>query len=137
MFKNRRRVEIHWGDCDPAGIVYFPRYFEIFDACTGELFEKAGLPKQEMLKKYGIVGIPLVDTRAQFLRPATFGESVEVESRIADWGKSSFTVEHKIYKGEALIAEGFEKRVWTARATGIEGGLKSQEIPAEVKGRFA
>jgi 4-hydroxybenzoyl-CoA thioesterase len=134
MLKNRRKIEIHWGDCDPAGIVYFPRYFEMFDACTGALFEKAGLAKQEMLKKYGIVGIPMVDTRAQFLRPATFGETIEVESRIADWGKTSFSVEHKIYKEGVLIAEGFEKRVWTARA---ESGLKSQPIPEEVKQRFA
>jgi 4-hydroxybenzoyl-CoA thioesterase len=137
MFKNRRKIEITWGDCDPAGIVYFPRYFEMFDACTGALFEKAGLPKREMLKKYRIVGIPLVDTRAKFIAPATFGDTVEVESRIADWGNSSFSVEHKIFKGEALIAEGFEKRVWTVRPAEEDGTLKSQPIPAEVKQRFA
>jgi 4-hydroxybenzoyl-CoA thioesterase len=137
MFRNRRKIQIDWGDCDPAGIVYFPRYFEMFDACTGSLFEKAGLPKHEMLKKYGIVGIPMVDTRAKFIGPATFGDTVEVESRIADWGNSSFSVEHKIYKGETLIAEGFEKRVWTVRTAEGEGALKSQAIPAEVKQRFA
>jgi len=137
MFKNRRKIQINWGDCDPAGIVYFPRYFEMFDACTGALFEKAGLPKHEMLKKYGIVGIPMVDTRAKFFGPATFGDTVEVESRIADWGNSSFSVEHKIFKGETLIAEGFEKRVWTARTAEGDGALKSQAIPAEVKQRFA
>lgn len=31
MLTNRRTVRIEWGDCDPAGIVYFPRYFAIFD----------------------------------------------------------------------------------------------------------
>ncbi|HUL15583.1 MAG TPA: acyl-CoA thioesterase [Terriglobales bacterium] len=137
MFKNRRKIQIEWGDCDPAGIVYFPRYFEIFDACTAALFEKAGLPKHEMLKRYGIVGIPMVDTRAKFIGPATFGDKVEVESRIADWGDTSFSVEHKVFKGDKLIAEGFEKRVWTVRTLEGDGALKSQTIPAEVKQRFA
>lgn len=136
MFTNRREVRVEWGDCDPAGIVYYPRFFEFFDASTAALFEKAGFPKHELLEKYGIAGIPMVDTQAKFLAPATFGDTVEIDSRIADWGNSSFTVEHKLYKSGALIAEGFEKRVWTVKAPGEKNGLKSRPIPAEVKDRF-
>ena len=29
MLINQRTVRIEWGDCDPGGIVYFPRYFEM------------------------------------------------------------------------------------------------------------
>src|ERR1017187_5514616 len=39
--RNTRKVRIEWGDCDPAGIVFYPRYFEIFDASTSALFERA------------------------------------------------------------------------------------------------
>ena len=28
MLINRRTIRIEWGDCDPAGIVFYPRYFE-------------------------------------------------------------------------------------------------------------
>ena len=41
MLSNTRIIRVQWGDCDPAGIVYYPRYFEWFDACTILLFEKA------------------------------------------------------------------------------------------------
>lgn len=136
MFTNRRAVRVEWGDCDPAGIVYYPRFFEFFDASTAALFEKAGFRKHGLLEKYGIVGIPMVDTQAKFFAPATFGDTVEIESRIADWGTSSFTVEHKLYKDATLIAEGLEKRVWTVKAPGEKNGLKSRPIPAEVKERF-
>ena len=27
MLVTRRRIDIEWGDCDPADIVYFPNYF--------------------------------------------------------------------------------------------------------------
>ena len=48
MFTNSRTVRIEWGDCDPAGIIFYPRYFEIFDTCTTALIECAlGMNKFE------------------------------------------------------------------------------------------
>ena len=47
MFVNRRDVQIQWGDCDPANIVYYPRYFAMFDDSTSIMFEAAGCSKQE------------------------------------------------------------------------------------------
>lgn len=136
MLSNRRVIQVEWGDCDPAGIVYFPRFFEYFDACTNALFEKAGLKKAEMLKHYGLVGIPLVEASAQFYAPASFGEKVSVVTEIAGWGNSSFNVRHKLYKGDLLAAEGREKRVWTVRDAERESGLRSSIIPEEVRTKF-
>jgi Predicted thioesterase len=136
MLSNRKEIHVEWGDCDPAGIVYYPRFFEYFDACTNALFEKAGFRKAQMLKTYGLLGIPMVETSAQFFAPASFGETVAVETRIVEWGRSSFQVEHKLYKGEVLAAEGLEKRVWTVTDLHSQGGMRSEPIPAEVKVRF-
>ncbi|HSC44598.1 MAG TPA: thioesterase family protein [Candidatus Acidoferrum sp.] len=136
MLSNRREIQVEWGDCDPAGIVYFPRFFEFFDACTNALFERAGFHKAEMLKHYGLLGIPLIEAAAQFYVPAAFGESVTVETRIVEWGNSSFRVEHKMYKGGVLAAEGRERRVWTVRDPLRESGMRSQAIPQEVKDKF-
>ena len=58
MFVNRRDVQIQWGDCDPANIVYYPRYFAMFDDSTSIMFEAAGFSKQDLIKRYGLVGIP-------------------------------------------------------------------------------
>jgi 4-hydroxybenzoyl-CoA thioesterase len=128
----RRRVDIEWGDCDAAGIVFFPRYFAIFDACTSHAFASAGFPERRLIETYGIVGLPAVDVRGQFFRSCTFGESVEVETAIGGWGRSSFKVRHRLKKGETLCVEGFEVRVWTTRAPAPEGRLRSAPIPAEV-----
>lgn len=136
MLTNRRVIAIEWGDCDPAGIVYFPRYLEWFDACTAALFERAGLKKAAMLDRFGIIGIPLVDVRARFIAPSTFGDLVIVDTRIAAWRRSSFDVEHRLLRGEAVAAEGFETRVWTARDPSAASGLRSTPIPPEVIARF-
>ena len=84
MLSNRKEIHVEWGDCDPAGIVYYPRFFEYFDACTNALFEKAGFRKAQMLKTYGLLGIPIVAASAQFFAAASFGDTVAVETRIVD-----------------------------------------------------
>jgi 4-hydroxybenzoyl-CoA thioesterase len=133
-FTNTRTVRIEWGDCDAAGIIFYPTYFKIFDNATAALFEAAlGMTKFAYLKAYDFAGFPLVDTRAKFLKPTRFGDDVSVESTIT-FGTSSFTVQHKIsLKGE-LCAEGTEKRVWVVR----DGErIKSQAVPANVLEKFS
>jgi 4-hydroxybenzoyl-CoA thioesterase len=137
MLVNRKTIRIEWGDCDPGGIVYFPRYFEYLDACTNELFERAGLPKRQMLETYGIAGIPLVESRARFLVPSRFGDIVVAESSVGEWGRSSFTIHHKIFKDDALAAEVFEKRVWVAHSTDKTKLFEGRTVPETVKKRFA
>jgi 4-hydroxybenzoyl-CoA thioesterase len=136
MLVNKRSIHIEWGDCDPLGIVYFPRYFEFFDACTNALFERAGLRKHEMLQKYAIAGTPLVESRARFLAPSSFGDTVVVESNITEWGKSSFSVHHRLFKLDLLAVEGFEKRVWVIHAPDENKKIKSQSIPREIIEKF-
>ena len=137
MLTNRRTIRIEWGDCDPAGIVYFPRYFEYFDACTSALFESAGLHLPEMMKLSAVNGIPMVDIKTRFLIPSRFGDEVIMESSIAKWGRSSFVVQHRILKGDALAAECFETRVWVVHPDGDSQKFESRPIPEEVKERFA
>src|ERR1700690_2094494 len=89
MLTSRHQVTIEWGHCDPAGIVYFPNYFSYFDSSTNALFLRAlGFNKYEMLKKYDIVGIPLVDVGARFIVPSVFGDVVTIESTVVETKRS-------------------------------------------------
>ena len=95
-----RRIE--WGECDPAGIVFYPRYFAMFDNATTLLFSAAlGMTKYEFLNKYEFAGYPMVDTRARFLVPARFGDDVTIETSITEIKRSSFQITHHLKKAEA------------------------------------
>ena len=66
-FVNRRNWVVEWGQCDPGGIVFNSRFFEMFDVSTWLLFEKAlGVRPHDLAATFGIIGIPLVDARAEF-----------------------------------------------------------------------
>jgi 4-hydroxybenzoyl-CoA thioesterase len=140
MFSNRRTVRIEWGDCDAAGIVFYPRYFEMFDASTHRLFEAAGWKKGELRARFQIIGFPMVDTRAKFLLPSSYGDDIVIATTIAALRNSSFDVEHRVFKAgpdrEALAIEAFETRVWAGPHPDDPKRLKGAKIPDEVARRL-
>jgi 4-hydroxybenzoyl-CoA thioesterase len=138
MLVNVRNVEIVWGDCDPAGIVYYPRYFAFFDAATTALFERAlGMKKIAWTKHYGIVGIPMVETGARFIIPSRYGDTVEIQTQVTELRRSSFAVSHRLSKEGALAAEASETRVWVGRDPTDPERLTGVEIPAIVRERLS
>ena len=138
MLTNTRTIRIEWGDCDPAGIVFYPRYFEMFEACIAALFERAtGMTKYQMLKAYQFSGYPVVEARAQFLSPAKYGDDVVAETSISEFRRSSFDVSHRVFKAGKPAVEGFETRVWVGRDPQDLSRLRSKPIPREMIARFA
>ncbi|MFO1468222.1 MAG: acyl-CoA thioesterase [Steroidobacteraceae bacterium] len=129
---NRRPVTIQWGDCDPANIVYFPRYFEIFDNSTEAAFEAVGWGKLRLMQHFGIVGIPAVDIRGRFVEPSSFGDRVNVDTCLYGFGRSSFRVHHRLLRGDVVAVEGFEVRVWAAKDPHDPARLKGAEVPREI-----
>jgi 4-hydroxybenzoyl-CoA thioesterase len=136
MLTNQRRILVEWGDCDPAGIVYYPRYLAWFDDCTSALFASAGLPIQNLFKSYGIFGVPLVDVKARFLLSSTYGDELLAESTVTEFRGSSFVVRHNFFKEKALAVEGYEIRVWAGHDPNNPERMKSQKLPREVIERF-
>ena len=133
----RRQLTIEWGQCDPASIVFNSRFFEMFDASTWLLFEAAlGVKPQDLGPHFGIIGIALVDARADFLKPVKFGAVIEIASRVSEFRRSSFDVEHKITIGGELAVDGGESRVWAMRSKDDPDKIGAVPIPAEVIARF-
>src|SRR6266699_2608462 len=115
-FISRRTFTIEWGVCDPAGIVFNGRFFEMFDQATWLLFERAlGVPRADLFAANEIMGIPLVDARARFVVPVKFGDTVEMASQVVEFRRSSFDVEHRLSVAGELAVEGRETRVWATR----------------------
>ena len=137
MLRNVRTTRIEWCDCDPAGIIFYPRYFEIFDTGTTALFERAlGMNKIAYLRAYDFAGHPVVETRARFRQPTRFGDDISIETTLVECGESTFKLEHRVSKGGALAVEGFETRVWVKRDAGNPRRMQPQPIPPEVVSRL-
>jgi len=141
MLLSRHVVRIEWGDCDAAGIVFYPRYFQFFDAATTRLIELAGYSHRELQRRFDIVGWPIVDARATFFAPATYGDDIAIETKIVAFRRSSFDVTHRAFnlsrEDAPAMIEAHETRVWTGRDPDDATRLKSRPIPEEVKERLS
>ena len=127
--------QVHWGDCDPAGIIFYPTYFRWIDAASWALFDAAGFGHKWMRANH--MAMPLVAAECQFLFPAQHGDRCEVRSRIARFGGKSFVVEHDIVRDDGTaLAEGKETRVWGRYLNGPGTPMKGEPIPEELRQRF-
>ena len=136
MLISRREVQVEWGDCDPAGIVFYPRYFAWFDASTANHFKVAGLPKPELIRRFSVVGFPMVATHAQFLIPSRHGDEVTIETEITAFGRTSIEVAHRLLRADSLAVEGYEKRVLVVRSEDGRG-IRPVPVPNQIKELFA
>jgi 4-hydroxybenzoyl-CoA thioesterase len=132
---HRFPCQVHWGDCDPAGIIFYPTYFRWVDAASWALFESVGYAPQWMRREH--LAMPLVSAECQFLAPAVHGDRCEVRSRIMRFGGKSFIVEHDIVRAdETPLAKAKETRVWGRHVGGPGTPMKGETIPEELKARF-
>jgi 4-hydroxybenzoyl-CoA thioesterase len=127
--------QVHWGDCDPAGIIFYPTYFRWMDAASWQLWAAVGYTAKRMKAEH--LAMPLVAADCRFIAPAEQGDRCEVRSRIARFGGKSFVVAHDMVREDGTaLASGSETRVWGRFAGGPGTPLKGETIPDAVKALF-
>src|SRR5262245_49440885 len=123
--------EVAWGDCDPAGIVFYPCYFRWLDVGTHRLLSAAGVPQRTLTAQLGIVGAALVSATCNFRRPATYGDRLLQRVRVAQWHNRNFVVAHSFWRAQDLVGEGSETRVLMVRENG--GMFRAIPIPRTLR----
>lgn len=122
-------VEVQFGDCDPAGIVFFPNYLRWMDAASHHYFMRCGLPPWHAMPELaGCVGAPLLEIRTRFLSSVTHGQRLEVHTDIVAWTGKTFVQRHRLMRGDSLVCEGHETRTICVRDP--YGKLKATLAPA-------
>lgn len=129
-------VPVRWSDADPAGIVFYPRFFEWYDLGTEELFAACGFPWPETFPKYRIVGVPILESGSRFMSPVRYGDVAIIHTTVAWVRETTFRVEHEVAVGDRLCAQGFEVRAWVAVPDMPGAPLRTQPIPDEVATRL-
>jgi 4-hydroxybenzoyl-CoA thioesterase len=126
---------VEFGHCDPTRMVTPKHLFEYFDNGTWSLFEAAlGVARRDFLDVFGI--LPLVDVRLDCRKTIRFGDEIEIASRIAEFRRSSFDVEHRVTSGGELAVLGGETRVWAVRNKNDPDKISARPLPDEVIARF-
>ena len=128
-------IPVEFGDTDPAAIVFYPNFFRWYDAGAWHLFIKAGLTLDVIRDEFGLIGLPIVDARSKFVKPARFGDTIEITSYVSNWARKTFDVTHEVHNAGELCAEGVETRV-CAKSSG-DGSMRAVSIPETIRQRLS
>jgi 4-hydroxybenzoyl-CoA thioesterase len=127
-------VPVHFGDCDPAGIVFFPNFSRWMDAASLNFFLSCGVPPwRELLRTRGIVGTPLLEIHTRFVSPASYGETLHIATCVEEWRAKVFIQKHTITRGDTLICEGRETRAFVVHPPEAPERIKAIPVPEDIQ----
>ncbi len=125
-------VQVQFGDCDPAGIVFFPNFARWMDAASHHYFRECGVPSWSQIDEpAGFVGAPLVETRIHFFKPATYPDVLQVHTDVEIWRAKVFIQRHRVVRGATLVCEGHETRAFCTRDA--KGHVKAVPVPEMIR----
>ncbi len=120
-------IEISFGHCDPAGIVFYPNYFRWFDRCFHTFLHARAGGHGRLCERLGAVGLGLMDVGANFPAPARDGDLLRLEMRIEDWQAKTLRLGYQGQVGERTVVVGHEVRgLFVER----DGRLRAGELTA-------
>ena len=127
-------VAVEFGDCDPAGIVFFPNFSRWMDAASAGFFRQCGVaPWRELEATRGIVGTPLLEIGTRFVQSATYGQTLQIATHIAEWRAKVFVQLHRVTRDGALICEGREVRAFVCRDAADPQRLRALPVPDDIR----
>lgn len=122
-------IRVVFGDCDPAGIVFFPNFYRWFDQATQDMLTAAGYSLHAARERHGWVGFPIAEAAARFIRTATFDDLLEVHTTVIEWRRKVFLLRHRVMRGDELVAEGSQTRFIGVRLPENDGRISALLLP--------
>ena len=78
-----------------------------------------------------------MDAQAKFINSATYGEDIEIESWIEEWRGKSFVMRHVARRGDTVLCEGREVRVFATQHPDDPLRIKAVPIPEDIRAACA
>lgn len=108
-----RDFTVHFGQCDPAGIVFYPRYLEMLNATVEAFFAEALHYSFLRIHLDEGCGVPTVHLDVDFRSPSRLGDEIRYTLDVTKIGRTSATLETRVTCGQDLRLTVRQVIVWT------------------------
>ena len=106
------------------------------DASSLNFFVRCGVPPwRELVKTRGIIGTPLLEIHTRFMRPATYGERLQIHTSVQEWRDKVFLHRHVVQRGDTVLCEGQETRAFCIRHPDDPERIKAIPVPEDIRAR--
>ncbi len=126
-------LPVRFGACDPAGIMYFPNYFDFFHAAMEDFFRDRIGARYHVLLSGDRITFPTVHLECDFRAPVRFGDQVRIAVTVERIGRSTVVLGYTGRRDEdgevCVVAKA------TTVCTDLEA-MKSVPLPETLRGAF-
>ena len=124
--KHTYELMITFGDCDPAGIVFYPNFYRFIDRTFHDWLRLWG-SHDTLASRIDGLALGLIDSGAQFHHVVRDGDKLRIELYTTDWRNKTFKLEYRAFIEETLCLTAFEVRGLFQL---FNGQVKAAEISA-------
>ena len=131
-------ILVRWSDCDPAGVVFYPVYFDFFEQAMVAFMEERGLSWGTLLNERGL-RFPRVEAHCRYVAPATFGDRLRLRIRVGDRSARSITFAFSVEQARDSTAVADGRVVFVCIRRDLPAGERARavELPEELLTAFA
>ncbi len=130
-FHSSRRVEFH--ETDMAGIVHFSNFFRYMECAEGDFLRARGVAFA-LTWEGEPIGFPRVSASCDYLKPARFGDVLDIAVTIDRLGEKSVTYAFEFTRDGDVLAHG--KVTSVCCRVGPDHALEAITIPASYRQRL-
>jgi 4-hydroxybenzoyl-CoA thioesterase len=124
---------LHWSECDPGGIIFFPHYARWMVDGLNEMFLGMGVDPNGKRGVNARGGLPVLGLAMKFHSAPCLHETVTHEITVEKVGGKSMAFRHRFLRGDELLMECEETRVWAEHPLANPQALSTQPIPDDVR----
>jgi acyl-CoA thioester hydrolase len=104
-FRFSHRLRVRWAEVDRQGIVFNGNYLLYFDVAVTEYYRALGYPYPDALVEHGS-DLFVKKAELEYHAPAHYDDEIDVCTRVARIGRSSFDFRLELFRGEDLLVSG-------------------------------
>lgn len=124
---------LNWSECDPGGIIFFPHYARWMVDGLNEMFLSFGIDPTGPRGENALGGLPVLGLSMKFVSAPALHDTVTHQITVTKVGGKSMAFQHRFLRGDELLMEAQETRVWAEHPFDNPRALRTRHVPDDVR----
>jgi acyl-CoA thioester hydrolase len=102
---------VSMAEVDAYGVMYYSRFFELFERGRTELFRALGIEYRKVLQQEGVL-MPVVEAACRYIASVVYDDLITLETAITHIGTRGMRFDYRVLRDEAVLAVGFTQHIF-------------------------
>ena len=102
---------VSMAEVDAYGVMYYSRFFELFERGRTELFRALGIEYRKILQQKQIL-MPVVEAACRYVAPVVYDDLITLETAITNIGTRGIRFDYRVLRDDVVLAVGFTQHIF-------------------------